>query len=477
MTGSRRGRRRTGWLWCGLALWWAPPAGAGNVIVASQSDDGMLVCRVPLVLGAPEGRSLNVDRVAVRFFNGDGRLVRVDALDRDLVARLLGGRSGLQPGQELVFSRTERFAPDLGVAWISYAFDVSGVGEGRRRIVRNYAIGRALADLPATELVPLDEPRLGIYVVPEPTTAVRLPRSGRLAWPVRLWVQETGGAAVTIESIEWAARLGGEPGGEAKLDSATVAALAGSATVGPDGFLSVGGQGVGPTDSEAGELLVLVNGATESGRKVTAMARAELRPPLARPALTPLRLPVRGEWRVRQGPGDPAFVGDDAYTWVFEAVDGQGRAYRGEGKRLKDHYSWDQPVLAPAAGQVLAQMAERPDAEQPVGNARFGGGMGENYVVIDHGNGELSYLGGLRRDSLRVPVGARVEAGAEIARVGNSGDGQRRPGLTYRLLRSDGGGRLLTLEARFGGYTHLFPDGPSAVASGAPDPGDIVRAP
>ncbi|HYC32270.1 MAG TPA: M23 family metallopeptidase [Gemmatimonadales bacterium] len=115
------------------------------------------------------------------------------------------------------------------------------------------------------------------------------------------------------------------------------------------------------------------------------------------------------------------------YAYDFSIVDPAGRMYRGDGARNEDWYSWNEPVLAPGGGTVVAARSGEPDWEigrtslpdsvvlaRPI--ALFG-----NHVVIDHGNGEFSLLAHLRRGSLLVRVGDRVRRGQPVGRVGFSG--------------------------------------------------------
>ena len=48
--------------------------------------------------------------------------------------------------------------------------------------------------------------------------------------------------------------------------------------------------------------------------------------------------------------------------------------------------------------------------------------IGGNYVVIDHGSGEFSYLAHMKKGSVSVKAGDRVSAGQKIGEMGMSGD-------------------------------------------------------
>jgi murein DD-endopeptidase MepM/ murein hydrolase activator NlpD len=60
-----------------------------------------------------------------------------------------------------------------------------------------------------------------------------------------------------------------------------------------------------------------------------------------------------------------------------------------------------------------------------------------NYLVIDHGNGEFSQLGHLKRGSVGVSVGERVRQGQQIAQAGASGTSLF-PHLHYQLTNGPG---------------------------------------
>ncbi len=124
-----------------------------------------------------------------------------------------------------------------------------------------------------------------------------------------------------------------------------------------------------------------------------------------------------------------------AYDFVRLGPDGQ--TYAGDGKRNEDHYSYGQPVVAPAGGKVVAVRDDMPDqapgyplqAEELVGQAaRLAG----NIVVVGHGYGEFSFFAHLRAGSVQVNVGQMVKRGQQLAEVGNSGHSPG-PHLHYHL--------------------------------------------
>ncbi len=166
----------------------------------------------------------------------------------------------------------------------------------------------------------------------------------------------------------------------------------------------------------------------------------------------------------------------------FMQVDGEGRTYSGKGDRLEDYYIFAKPVLATAAGIVVDLVGNRPDS--PIGqmlvdyealqrtkDLRL---LGGNYVVIDHGNGEFSFYGHLRQNSLKVLKGERVKPGQMIGEAGSSGDSAE-PHLHYQL-RSSAEPDCESFPARFQDFTRWQGSRSDAVKSGYVNTGDIVES-
>jgi murein DD-endopeptidase MepM/ murein hydrolase activator NlpD len=123
---------------------------------------------------------------------------------------------------------------------------------------------------------------------------------------------------------------------------------------------------------------------------------------------------------------------------------------------------------------VRATVCTYDDAGVPRVGGLFGDGLGENYLLLEHGNGECSYLGGLLKDSAKVTVGMTVPVGEVLAEVGNSAS-IGRPALVYRLVRGDV--RVadpLTVVPRFEPFTAIFGGRPLR-SSQPPEAGDLVN--
>lgn len=138
-------------------------------------------------------------------------------------------------------------------------------------------------------------------------------------------------------------------------------------------------------------------------------------------------------------------VVDNVYRFGIDLflIDAAGNLYRGQGNRIEDWFSWSAPVRAAGNGVVTAVRDNMPDntlgsEDYPRKQLREDEMNPDgNYILIDHGNGEVSTFAHLKYGSARVKVGERVEADQLIALVGNSGS-TAVPHLHYELRSSFG---------------------------------------
>ncbi|QHT71901.1 M23 family metallopeptidase [Rhodocytophaga rosea] len=100
-------------------------------------------------------------------------------------------------------------------------------------------------------------------------------------------------------------------------------------------------------------------------------------------------------------------------------------------------------VKAPATGKVIA-ICDTVIDNQPgaigLDYARVKGNLwmlSENYVVIDHENGEVSLLAHLQQVTIVVQEGQLVKQGQQLGKVGNSGS-TLEPHLHYQLMNGTG---------------------------------------
>lgn len=155
-----------------------------------------------------------------------------------------------------------------------------------------------------------------------------------------------------------------------------------------------------------------------------------------------LRLPVaEGVWWAITGNDWTALHKAEPISWPFAydfvRLGPEGRTFHGSGLSNEDHYSFGQPVVAPAGGKVVMVRDDLPDQPpgQPMDPALLQGDptrAAGNVVVIAHGYGEFSYLAHLQQGSVRVRKGQTVRQGQVVAAVGNSGQSPG-PHLQYHL--------------------------------------------
>jgi hypothetical protein len=171
----------------------------------------------------------------------------------------------------------------------------------------------------------------------------------------------------------------------------------------------------------------------------------------------------------------------DRFGLDFIPIDEKGRMFRGEGSRIEDWYSWGAPVRAAADGRVThvrdtipdnALGSEKRDAKRLADDEMDPAG---NYVLIDHGTGEVSVYTHLQRGGAKVKPGDRVKSGQVIAAIGNSG-ATPVPHLHYELRAATGFGvrGVRTLPPHFRGLKVLGTgEGPGPVQVNT---GDVLLA-
>lgn len=185
---------------------------------------------------------------------------------------------------------------------------------------------------------------------------------------------------------------------------------------------------------------------------------------------TALRLPFEGTWAVVWGGRTLAqnyHAANYEQRFAYDLLVVQGdTTHAGDGTRNGDYYCYGRPILAPGAGTVVA--ARNDVAENVPGHMNDHEIVG-NHVIIDHGDGEFSFLAHMIPGSITVRAGDRVTAGQVLGKCGNSGHSSE-PHLHYHLQTTaslfDGEG----LPAQF---THYVADG-KAVSSREPIQGQLI---
>jgi len=166
----------------------------------------------------------------------------------------------------------------------------------------------------------------------------------------------------------------------------------------------------------------------------------------------PLEAPAEGAWYVGWGGRDlihnyHAATRDQRFAYdLYVAHDGM--PYRTDGKANEDYYCFGLPILAPAGGTVASAVDGLPD--NPPGTMDPENAVG-NHVVIDHGNGEFSFLAHLQRGTVLPREGDRIEAGERVGLCGNSGNTSM-PHLHYHLQTTARFAEGEGLPAQFNGY-------------------------
>lgn len=149
-----------------------------------------------------------------------------------------------------------------------------------------------------------------------------------------------------------------------------------------------------------------------------------------------LQVPVEGTWRIVRSPGHEEFAYDLA------AVDStRSRTLRKSflrhavtGVAAENSYGWERIVHAPIGGTVVMASDGQRDRKRlhllrdlgsvAVSLLRVGARdirpFAGNFVILQ-GEGCYVFLAHLRRRSVRVREGARVDAGDVLGQVGNSG--------------------------------------------------------
>lgn len=135
-------------------------------------------------------------------------------------------------------------------------------------------------------------------------------------------------------------------------------------------------------------------------------------------------LPFQDEWFVIWG-GTNSLINyhydyeNQRYAYDFVVMN-EGRSYDGDPTLNESYYAFDKEYLAPADGTVVHVENDVEDNE-PVGTMNEEQPFG-NYVILDHGNEEYSYLVHFKHQSIEVEEGDEIKQGDLLGVVGNSGN-------------------------------------------------------
>jgi hypothetical protein len=133
-----------------------------------------------------------------------------------------------------------------------------------------------------------------------------------------------------------------------------------------------------------------------------------------------LDLPVKGTWLAGQAGASEITNGHlkNRYAIDILQLGSDGRMFKGKEEVVTDFYSYDEPVFAPADGQITqivdsvqSDLLGNMDKKNP----------GGNYIIIDIGEDKYVYFGHLKKGSITVEQYQLVKTGELLGHIGNSG--------------------------------------------------------
>ena len=190
----------------------------------------------------------------------------------------------------------------------------------------------------------------------------------------------------------------------------------------------------------------------------------------------------------RQNLADPVFERANIHTnavrygYDFCAVNENADMYTDSPWKKENWYGYSKPIYAPADGTVVSSAndvqendfqgrkviyAHIPDND--VYKASYG-----NYVVIDHGHGEFSFLAHMKTGSVRVKPGDRVRVGQQLGELGFSGDAFA-PHLHYMVIDGPDVLKAEGLPSYFQNFRRVLGSTFENVSQGQIDTGDIIE--
>lgn len=106
------------------------------------------------------------------------------------------------------------------------------------------------------------------------------------------------------------------------------------------------------------------------------------------------------------------------FGYVFTKLNKDGKRFEGDRLELKNYACYGAPVVAPAPGEVVAvHGSQRDNVPGKPSNENMLG----NYLILRVDKNEDLILTSLKKDSITVKEGDRVERGQKLAECGNSG--------------------------------------------------------
>jgi hypothetical protein len=167
------------------------------------------------------------------------------------------------------------------------------------------------------------------------------------------------------------------------------------------------------------------------------------------------------------------------YAYDLVIVDEAGTGYRTDGRSNEDWLGYGAPVYAPGGGVVRDAVNDAPEHRMPNDRFEFDPAnpraIPGNFVAIDHGNGECSFMAHLKRGTVLVKPGDRVRPGQVIGAMGLSGDSDANaaPHVHYQLMDGCDFTDADGLPSYWSGFVRVGAER-SGVTQGQIDTGDIV---
>jgi murein DD-endopeptidase MepM/ murein hydrolase activator NlpD len=168
---------------------------------------------------------------------------------------------------------------------------------------------------------------------------------------------------------------------------------------------------------------------------------------------TDLELPFEEEWFVGAGGRSVLqnhhFVGHRNQRYavdIYQVIDGS--FFSGDGTKNEDYFCFGKRINAPANGKVIA--VENNVEDNIIGTTNTKQQFG-NFIIIDHLNGEFSFMEHFKKSSIIVSIGDTVIKGQELGKAGNSGNSTG-PHLHYHLQTTSNIDTGLGLPIQFMNY-------------------------
>ncbi|ODV56416.1 M23 family metallopeptidase [Lysinibacillus sp. UBA5990] len=172
---------------------------------------------------------------------------------------------------------------------------------------------------------------------------------------------------------------------------------------------------------------------------------------------TNLHLPFRDEWFVFWG-GTNKLVNyhyefeNQRYAYDFVIMN-ENRSYKSDPTLNESYFAFGKEYLAPADG-VVVSMENNVEDNRPVGTFNEEQPLG-NYVILDHGNEEFSYLVHFKHQSIVVKQGDKVKQGDLLGLVGNSGNSSE-PHIHFHVADSPNPMNSKSIRINFNGKRDLI---------------------